>query len=711
METPQVEYLFGPFRMDVASLQLWKDSQLISLTPKAFDTLLVLVQHHNRVVRKDELLSAVWPNTFVSEDNLAQNITLLRKCLGDDHNQPQYIATLPRRGYRFIAPVSVKPDPAAVEIAPPPVHVDPPQIVGPLASEAKATARLRIAVAALVVAAIGAGAYVAGRASLPAIEANPLSFALDAPTGTHLASGAVLSPDGRSVALIAQDQSTGSVKIWVRALDHGTARMVEGTEGASRPFWSPDGQSLGFFANGRLKRISLSGGSAQTLASFVGLTSSGGSWSSSDIILFAAYKTGIWAVPAAGGKPTPVTTVDAAHLETAHRWPQFLPDGQHFLFTVAAEEPERSGVFLGSLDSQDRKRLLDDISAVFAPPGFLFFIRDRVLLAQPFDASTHMLSGKPVPMATGVAPPGSNNNSVVSAVPDLLTFGATSELRLAWFDRSGKSLQDVKSPIGLSNMSLSRDQTHVIAGNGTDVWLIDLERDAPTRLTPGNTPMQSPDGSEIAFTSARKSGISDIFIRPTAGAVTDELVIRSAENKFMNDWTKDGRYLVYGSLNPQTKMDLWLAQRQGETTPVPFLTSPFNEFQAQVSPDGRWIAYASDESGIWEVYVQSFPTPGAKRAVSSGGGSEPQWRGDGKELFYLGADGTLMSVDVEAGASLQVSRRRALFRTPIPISGEMYARRNHYIPSVDGQRFLMNTPEHPQGSITMVVNWRARVAN
>jgi hypothetical protein len=241
------------------------------------------------------------------------------------------------------------------------------------------------------------------------------------------------------------------------------------------------------------------------------------------------------------------------------------------------------------------------------------------------------------------------------------------------------------------------------------MWLIDLERDAPTRLAPGNTPLQSPDGSHIAFTSARETGIADIFVRPTTGPGQDALVVRSQENKFVTDWSRDDRYLVYGSLNPQTKMDVWMLPRHEGGKPVAFLTTPFNEFQAQVSPDGRWVAYSSDESGIWEVYVQSFPTPGAKRAISAGGGSEPQWRGDGKELFYLAADGTLTGVDIDTAGELHAGLRRALFRTPIPISGEMYMRRNHYVPSADGKRFLMNTSQNPQGSITVLVNWRARV--
>lgn len=710
----QAEYTFGPFRMDVASLQLWKGDQVVPLPPKAFDTLRVLVRHHTRLVRKEELLSAIWPNSFVSEDSLAQNITSLRRSLGDDPNQPKYIATIPRRGYHFIAPVErreIVDTWASVAAASPAAS----GVDTAAAAPARRTGmRARVLSPLAIVLAIGAllaASYFVGRRmqSLTGDVAPALSFAVDAPAGARLASGGVLSSDGGAIAFVAQDETTGLLRLWIRTLDTGAARMLAGTEGAARPFWSPDGQSLGFFANGRLKRIGVNGGSAQTLASFVGLTSSGGSWSSSDEILFASYKTGIWAVSAAGGKPTEVTKLNPEAFESAHRWPQFLPDGRHFIFAVVAEKPGQSGVFAGSLDSPQRTKLLDENAAVFAPPGYLLFIRDRVLMAQPFDTSSLTLADKPVPLVGDVAEPNANNNAVVSGGRDLLTFGGTSDLRLAWFGRDGTAEMEVKSPMGLSNPTLSRDQTRAVVGNGTDIWLLEFDRDAPTRIVPGNTPLLSPDGEHIAYTSARQSGIADIYVRETSGPGRDDLILKSDENKFVNDWSQDGRYLVYGSLNLETKMDLWVLPRFGDARPARFLATPFNEFQAQTSPDGRWIAYASDESGLWEVYVQSFPVPGAKRAISVGGGSEPQWRGDGRELFYLAADGTLMSVDVQAGDDLQVSRRRSLFRTPIPISGEMYSRRNHYVPSADGQRFLMNAAAGPAGSITMLVNWRSRL--
>jgi DNA-binding winged helix-turn-helix (wHTH) protein/Tol biopolymer transport system component len=711
----QAEYVFGPFRMDVASMQLWKGDQMVPLTPKAFDTLHVLIRHHNRLVRKEELLSAVWPHSFVSEDSLAQNITALRRSLADDHNQPQYIATVPRRGYRFIAPVerrALPDDNAAPVISPPAAALPATAALAPpptLVTPAKRSIPIPVVIATM--AALIGGAFVIGRAGVRTAEtvAPVLNFTLDAPAGSRLASGGVLSPDGHSIAFVLQDEATGTLRIWVRALDTGVARMIAGTEGAARPFWSPDSQSLGFFATGRLKRIGINGGRAQTLASFVGLTSSGGSWSRNDEILFASYKTGLWSVAASGGKPTEVTKLDGSAFESAHRWPQFLPDGRHFLFSVVAEKPGAGGVFVGSLDSPQRVKVLDENAALYTAPGYLLFIRDRVLLAQAFDSESLAVTGKPVPIASDVPEPSANNNAVVSGGPDMLTFGSTSDLRLEWVNRAGVAQGDVKAPVGMSNPTLSYDQTRALVGNGTDIWLLDLDRDAPTRIIPGNTPLLSPDGQHIAYTSARQNGIADIFVRATSGPGRDELLYHSDENKFVNDWSRDSRYLVYSSLNRETRMDLWVLPRFGDGKPLRFLATTANEFQAQISPDGRWIAYASDESGAWEIYVQSFPVAGAKRAISVGGGSEPQWRRDGRELFYLAADGTLMAVAVGTAGDLQVSRRNPLFRTPIPISGEMYSRRNHYVPATDGQRFLMNAAAAPEGTITMVVNWRMRL--
>ena len=715
---PVVEYLFGPFRLDGASMQLTRGGDVVGLTPKAFDTLLVLIRNRHRLVRKDELMNAVWADSYVSEDSLTQNITALRRALGDDPHQPDYISTIPRRGYRFIAPLverrPVEP-PAAVAAgtfaAAPGGAAEPqglPPAVPPSAGLSWARSPWVWAGGAALAAVL---ALAATLVSAPAAAPPPavLRFSIDAPPGTRLASGGTISPDRRHLAFIAQDEATGTARLWVRALDEGATRVIEGTEGAGKPFWSPDSQAIGFFAAGSVKRVGASGGPVQTLAPIVGLTVSGGTWGQDDVILFASFRSNVSAVPASGGEVTAATRLDAGAQETAHRWPQFLPDGR-FLFSVHSENPERAGTYVGTLGSNDRVRALADPGGSYAPTGHLLYVKDRVLMAQPFSVDQTRVAGTATTIAGDVFPLSPTTGASTSAAGEILAYGGRApDFELAWFSRSGERQQTIKAPPNLYNPSLSQDLRYLLAGNGTDVWLIDLERDAATRIGAGNSPLISPDGTQIAYSSGRLEGVSNLYVASTVGRGEDRLFLRTAKNKMVSDWSRDGRYLVFAITDPVTRMDLWMAPTSGGGAPVPLVTTPYNEFQAQISPDGRWIAYASDESGRWEVYVQSFPEVGAKRAISSDGGSEPQWRRDGRELFYVATDGTLMAVNVTSGPTLQVTRPMPLFRTPVALSGEMTSRRNHYVASPDGQRFLVNAASETQESITVLVNWTSRL--
>ena len=714
------EYAFGPFRLDVASMQLTRGGDTVGLTPKAFDTLVVLLRNRHRLVRKDELMSAVWADSFVSEDSLTQNITALRRALGDDSHQPEYISTVPRRGYRFIAQVS-----EGLAEPPGPAASQRPAAAGPLAAAdaaplestnlaPPATARAPwrspwvwagTAVVGLVI------ALAATLASAPseAPAAAALQFDIDAPRGTRLASGGAISPDRRHLAFIAQDDATGVARLWIRALDEGGIRAIEGSEGANRPFWSPDSQALAFFAASTLKRVGVAGGPVQTLTPVIGLTVSGGTWGADDVILFASFRSGVNAVPASGGKVTPVTRLDAAAQETAHRWPQFLPDGR-YLFSIYAVNPDHAGTYVGRIGSEERVRVLSEPGGVFAPTGHLLYVKDRLLMAQPFSVADTRISGAATTVAGDVSPLSPASGVNASAAGEILTYGGPAPgSQLVWFSRSGERQQPVKAPPNLYNPSLSQDLRYLVAGTGTDVWLVDLERDAATRIGAGNSPLISPDGTQIAYTSGRLEGVFDLYLASTEGKGEDRLFLRSRENKLVNDWSRDGRYLVFASTNPETRTDLWMAPMAGGSSPVALLNAPFNEFQGQISPDGRWLAYASDESGRWEVYVQSFPSLGAKRAISTSGGAEPHWRRDGRELFYVAADGMLMSVDVTPGATLQATRPRPLFRTPIAISEGMTTRRSLYVATPDGQRFLVSASDDAEASITVLVNWTSRL--
>ena len=709
-------YEFGPFRIKVEVCQLSRSGEVVPLTPKAFDTLLALVRRRDHVVDKDELMKIVWPDSFVSEDSLTQSISVLRRALGDVSNQPEFIVTIPRRGYRFIAPVIEIPQAESIDVDA--AQSDPRMLTDVQHQPAQASASPRKWIGISTVALLLAVLAMVARALFfapPPPGAGPMRFAVNAPQGTKIVSGGVLSPDGHYLAFVAEHESDNP-RIWVRGLDSTDSHALPGTEGAFRPFWSPDSRLIGFFANGKLRKVDLSGDLPQTIAN-VAPTPAGGSWSTNGTILFADRLSALYSVSASGGAVRPATHLEPSAQERRHRWPQFLADGQHFLYFVVSENPDREGTYVGSIGSAERVRVLDGSSpAVYAPPGYLMYVRDRALLAQPFDASRLRLTGSPATIAGNVSAPQMTNGSVISAARSgLVAFGGpASKEHLVWFNRAGQQLGIIDAPGSFGNPRLSPDQKQILAqsldGTRSGVWLVDLEGGARTEIAPnGSVPLWSPDGARIAFTSGKIAGIDDIFVQSARGGGREELLLQTPATKHVHDWSPDGRYIVYVDTNPLTKIDLWLLPMFGDRKPIPFLRTPANEEQGQVSPDGHWIAYASDESGAWEVYVQPFPAPGgARHTVSVSGGAEPQWRRDGRELFYLAADRTLMDVEVTPGETWHAGRPKALFRTSVPGGA---APRNHYAVTADGQRFLIDSIyEHGADEpITVLVNWTALV--
>ena len=725
-------YTFGPFRVDLASYQFWRDNERLAITPKAFDTLIVLMANRNRVVGKDELMGLLWPESFVSEDSLTQSVSVLRRALGDDPSQPHYIATSARHGYRFIAEVreerAVEHEPDVTSAAPPtgapaPLNARTPAPAVEQASSATAQSSRQvrpvwIAVPALLAVLLVLFAVVRTTSVAPAAlpERGPLRFTQEAPAGTALVSGGVLSPDGRYVAFVAQDDQSGTNQLWIRALEASEPRALPGTEGAARPFWSPDSQHLGFFSSGKLRQVGLDAQPPRAIASTDSTTEGGGSWSAGGVILFTVLRSGLFSVPAAGGQVTPATRLDQSTQEVAHRWPQFLPDGRHFLFFVDSVRPDRVGTYLGSLDSPEKTQLID-VPAVYAPDNYLVYIRDRGLAAQQFDVARARLVGAPTAVAGNAVSPTPSNGAVVSAADNLIAFGVSrSTERLEWFSRSGQRMGNIDAPTALRNPAVSPDNRQLLAASNNDpehkgLWIIELERGGLTRIAnDGMRPFWSPDGQRIAFTSDRSAGIADLYMRSTTARDGEEqALLRTGENKFICDWSPDGRDIVYGSINPGTKSDLWLLPLAGNRKPVPYLVTPNNELDAQISPDGHWLAYTSDESGSWQVYVQSFPIAGRKQVISTSGGIEPRWRRDGRELFYLATDRNLMSVPISTEAdAIKSGRPQPLFRAPVPNLNVFI---NWYSVTGDGQRFVINTAagKGVEEPITVLVNWSAGI--
>jgi len=546
-------------------------------------------------------------------------------------------------------------------------------------------------------------------------------FMIDQPEKTELRGSFAISPDGRRVVL--RGLTEGKVILWVRDFESTKARPLAGTGEASSPFWSPDSRVVGFFAGGRLKKIEASGGPVQTLCVTPG-DGWGGAWNTSGEIIFAPREAeALYRVSAAGGTPAPLTTLDSTRGEISHCRPYFLPDGRHFLYVVISSQPENTGIRVGSLDSKETKLLLNtEASAAYAPPGYLLFLRDRTLMAQRFDADRLALSGAPSPVADGVDRLGSGARLALFSVSrtGVLVYrsGSSDMTQLAWFNRQGKPLAMVGPVANYSAPRLSPDESRVAfhdaapQGGGSDIWLTDFARDTPTRFTFDPSldyaPVWSPDGGHILFTSER-DGHVNLYQRAANGGGADEVLVKSDFRKVATDWSTAGRQILYQELSPRTSWDLWVYSPAGEQRQFPFLQTPFDERQGCLSPDGRWIAYASDASGTWQVYVQSFPGSGGKWQVSSNGGAQPQWRGDGHELFYLSADRKLMAVEVNgSGSTFTMGAPRALFALHIQSIG-LPGNRNFYTATRDGQRFLVTSLSgDPSLSLTTVVlNWTA----
>ena len=494
---------------------------------------------------------------------------------------------------------------------------------------------------------------------------------------------------------------------------------LPGTDSAAFPFWSPDSHFIGFFAGGKLKKIDVSGGPPQTLCD----TSTGGgaAWNREGVIIFTPdISNRLYRVSASGGVPTPVTTLDESHQETSHKFPQFLPDGKHFLYLIQSAQGENTAVYAGGLDSKENKRLLSTrVKAAYAPPGYLLFLRERTLMAQPFDADKLLLTSEPFPLAEqvgfnsvlGLANFSVSDNGVLTYMSGILRAGQP-----ALFDRGGNLLSSVGPAGEYFNIFFSPDEKRVAAAvadpqSGTrDVWLLDIARGTPTRFTfdPAEDflPIWSPDGSRILFASDR-DGSGTLYQKSASGAGNEEQLLKTNERKWPTDWSRDGRFIIYTNFNQKTKADLWVLSVTGGQGPTPFLQSSFNEDYARFSPDGHLVAYASDDSGKFEVYVQTFPVSGGKWLVSANGGAQPRWRRDGKEIFYIAPDRKLMAVDVKLeGSTFEAGVPKVLFQTHV--TGYPNPR-NVYEVSADGQRFLIITPleEATSTPITVVANWNA----
>jgi serine/threonine protein kinase/Tol biopolymer transport system component len=583
----------------------------------------------------------------------------------------------------------------------------------------------------LAVLILAAGLIVAARPWTTSSSADPIRFPVFPPQKTAFPAtinttvnvpSFALAPDGHALAFIAQAPGAKPV-LWVRSMDHLSARQLAGTEDAQNPMWDPDSRWIGFFADGKLKKVPAAGGAVQVITPSA-TDVRGGTWGPDDTILVGSGTGPILRVSSAGGKTTPVTFIDASRQEGTHRNPHVLPDGHHFLYSIFGSQQDHNGMYAGSLDGKTKKLLLHvNTSAVYSPPGYLLFVDGDTLLAQGFDAGRLEVKGQPFLVAEHVG----RNTAFMSAVSASRTgtiayAGILSHSgRLAWFDRVGDPIDSTDAGEGdYADFRLSPDETRLAASlvdpktNAVEIWLTDLARRSNTLFASGGlvtaSALWSPDGTQIIFRTNR-NGIIEFFQRSAAGAGNDRPVLsldayRAAhlsQNLIPTDWSRDG-HIIFSAPAPASGNDLWLLPLGEEGKTAKFIATPAEKLHGNFSPDGRLVAYTSNESGKFEVYVETFPRSDRKWPVSTSGGYEPRWRADGREIYYLSEDRKLMAVSVGAGRSFGIPK--PLFQTSVPAG--VTANRMHYVPGRDGQRFLVNVALDREASpITVVVNWTA----
>ncbi|RZU43105.1 winged helix-turn-helix domain-containing protein [Edaphobacter modestus] len=737
-------FRFSDVEVREREFSLTKAGKVLAVEPKAFRVLLLLLRTPQKVISKEELLNSVWGDTAVTEGSLTRCIWLLRRLLGDDVNEPRFIETVATVGYRFVCKVEVseialgdlQATDKAIGLSEADFVETPVQSARDLsrelkwisgevgltkASEPAPRRREQFAwgVAALCIALLTWLGVAHWRSIQPAESRNLRLSLLPPPSTSFVPHNFAISPDGRRLAFVAVAQDGGTA-LWIRSLASGAAQQLTGTEGATLPFWSPDSRQVGFFQASKLKSVDPSSGAVQVLCDAPG--GFGGAWNDRGTIIFAfggsngpsdIGSNSILKVSASGGETQLVTKGNAPNAPII--WPSALPDGDHFLYFLrgSSKPAQKQGIYVGSLSTQESKLISSEIigNTQFASSR-LYYVRNSSLMAQSFDLKRLQLTGRPEVVSRQEleeAPAFSRTGFSVSDNGVVVFQSATESLsRLAWFDRSGKELEELPRT-GYRDPALSRDGALLAVSSDEEhngkryIHIYDFARGTSTRVSEGgkdSLPVFSPDGKRVAYAANHDRTSKYIDVAATDGSGKLERLVAS-DRLALNDWSADGRFLVYMNFQNVVAPELEVLDLRNHSQ-----TAYATGAEAQFSPDGRWIAFSgfgSSGSGDPEVYVGRFPGSGRRIQISNHGGLQARWRADGKELFYISMDKKLMAVAIDTSHDEPVAGvPHVLFQTRI-IGPRLVL--FQYAVSPDGSRFLINSmPSVGAAPLTVLMN-------
>ncbi len=715
--SPQ-QYRFEDLTLDVGRRRVWRGGDSLPLTDLTFELLRVLVEAAPNVVSHDEIAEKAWgPRRVVTPENLSQRVMVLRNALGDSVDQPRYIEGVRGRGYRLIPEVQAASTPEVTDRTSGRDSIMAPQ------SSSLAQRGKRFSAGNLIYAAAGAllltvgfivgNLYLWGKGTLDVATASsasratdrPITFVIRAPQGSTFglapaAPSPALSPDGKRLAFVAPFGSDDHV--WTQTVgDPDDAQSIIGTNGADYPFWSADGRDIAFVGGGRLKRVAATGDTSPRDIVAIDGPFWGGTWSVDGTIVFAGPE-GLYRVPAEGGDAEPLTRVDHTRGEFSHRFPVLLPGDTRFVYLVLSTQDDHNGFYLGSIHDLGVKkpRLTpgDSSAAVGLDSSerlHLFFVRNSALVAQPFDASRSALAGDPLVVASPIGTAPTPRRAALAASGHTLIYRPrfAPSTRLIWKDRRGNVVQQIGEEGGRWRFpSLSPDGTRLAAlredrSDTAGLWLLDLVRDTRERLVLGSWVGEpsggalmsawTPDSNQVVYSFAQPN---DWRLHRRAVTGADEVLLAGPTPlvKRIRDVTDD--LIVF----QDDDNDFWVLPLAGNGQPHRL---PIEGNHARVSPNGRWLAHDSTEAGITQVFVTAFPVPGERWLISTGGGSDPQWRGDGRELYYVAPDETLMAVSVETAPAFNAGTPEPLFRASLDPTSLAFG--PAYSPAPDGQRFLV----------------------